>query len=225
VPRKPAKKLWIRVDRYVEDLLMGPDPVLDAALEASAAAGLPSIAVSPTQGKLLFVLARAVGARAILAVGTLGGYSTIWLARALPPNGRLVTLELKPHHAEVARENLRRAGVEELVELRVGAAAETLRTLTAEGAGPFDLIFIDADKPGYAEYLGLSLELARSGTLIVADNVVRDGDVADARTRDPQAQGARRFHERLASEPRLSGTTIQTVGRKGYDGLSLAVVE
>jgi predicted O-methyltransferase YrrM len=222
--REPALQAWIDVDRYVESLLVPSDPPLEAALAASAAAGLPPIAVSPLQGKLLHLLACAVRARSILEVGTLGGYSTIWLARALPAGGRLVTLELEPRHADVARENLERTGLGERVEIRVGPARETLAALAREQAGPFDLVFIDADKQGYADYLGLALELSRRGTLIVADNVVRDGDLADASTADARVQGVRRFHERLASEPRLRATTIQTVGSKGYDGFTLVLV-
>ncbi|MGZ4462794.1 MAG: O-methyltransferase [Gaiellaceae bacterium] len=222
--REPAQEPWIAVDDYVEGLLLAPDPVLEAAEAACATAGLPPISVSPIQGKLLHLLARAVRARTILEVGTLGAYSTIWLARALLPGGGLITLELEPRHAEVALANLARADLAERVELRVGNALETLAQLVAESRGPFDLIFIDADKQGYAEYLRWALDLSRPGTLIVADNVVRDGDVSDAASGDPRVQGVRRFHEALAAEPRLSATTIQTVGRKGYDGFTLVLV-
>lgn len=215
---------WIAIDQYVTDLFVPPDPVLDAALESARAAGLPSISVSPAQGRLLHVLARATGARAILEIGTLAGYSAIWLARALPPGGRLITLESDPTHAGVARANLARAGLDAVVEVREGRAADSLPRLVAEGAGPFDLIFIDADKPGYADYLTWALELSRPGTLIVADNVVRKGTVGDAASPDPDVQGARRFNARLAAEPRVSATVVQTVGSKGYDGFAFAVV-
>jgi predicted O-methyltransferase YrrM len=197
---------------------------LEAALEASAAAGLPSINVSPVQGKFLHLLVLATGARRILEIGTLGGYSTLWLARALPVGGRLVSLELQPRHAEVARANLDRAGVSERVEIRVGPAAESLAQLQAEGAGPFDLIFIDADKPSNPAYLGWALKLARRGTLIVVDNVVRKGKIVDPASADPDVQGTRALFELLAEEPRLSSTAIQTVGSKGYDGFAMAVV-
>jgi predicted O-methyltransferase YrrM len=180
--------------------------------------------VAPNQGKLLQLLARSIGARSILEVGTLGGYSTIWLARALPEGGRLITLEADPRHAEVARANLARAGLAERVEVRVGRAAETLHRLVAEGAGPFDLIFIDADKPSIPEYVEWALKLSRRGSLIIVDNVVRGGAVADAESTDPNIQAVRRLNQRLATEPRLSATTIQTVGSKGYDGLTMALV-
>jgi predicted O-methyltransferase YrrM len=205
------------VDRYVTDLLVRPDAALAAALEASAAAGLPPHDVSPPQGKLLELLARAIGARAILELGTLGGYSTIWLARALPPGGRLVTLEVEPRYAEVARANLARAGLAGVVEVRVGPALETLPRLE----GPFDLIFLDADKAESPDYLEWALRLSRPGTLIVADNVVRGGAVADAASDDPRVRGIRRFNELVAAEPRLEATVIQTVGSKGWDGFAL----
>jgi predicted O-methyltransferase YrrM len=221
---RATQELWEDVDRYFTDLLIPPDPALDAALEASDAAGLPSINVSPTQGRLLHLLARAMGARRILEIGTLGGYSTIWLARALSTEGRLVTLEAEPRHAEVARANIARAGLADLVDLRVGPALETLPQLAAEGAAPFDLYFIDADKPSYAAYLSWALRLSRPGSLIIADNVVRDGDVIDPRSSDPMVTGVRRFNAALAAEPRLRATAIQTVGSKGYDGLALALV-
>jgi predicted O-methyltransferase YrrM len=215
---------WSRVDRYFTDVLVRPDPVLDAALESAAAAGLPRAEVSPSQGRLLELLARIQGARAILELGTLGGYSTIFLARALPPGGRLITLEADEAHARVAREVIRSAGLENLVDVRVGAALETLPQLVAEGRGPFDLIFIDADKERNPEYLSWALELSRPGTLIVADNVVRGGAVADSTDADPRVQGVRRFTELLGAEPRVSATAIQTVGSKGYDGFVLALV-
>ncbi|OGO73931.1 MAG: methyltransferase [Chloroflexi bacterium RIFCSPLOWO2_12_FULL_71_12] len=215
---------WTGIDRYVTDLLLGADPALDAALEASAAAGLPDIQVSAPYGKMLHLLARAARARRILEIGTLGGYSAIWLARALPADGRLVTCELDPRHAEVARGNLERAGLGDRVEVHVGPALETLRGLASEGAEPFDMVFIDADKPGYPDYLELSLQLSRAGTVIVADNVIRRGDILDGSSGDPNVQAMRRFHERLASEKRISATAVQTVGGKGYDGFVLAVV-
>jgi predicted O-methyltransferase YrrM len=219
-----SQEQWTAVDRYLTGLLVPPDDALEAALQASAAAGLPSINVSPNQGKLLHLLARLQGARSILEIGTLGGYSTIWLARALPAGGRLVTLEADAKHAEVARGNLAGAGLADVVELRLGPALETLPQLAAEGRGPFDLIFIDADKESYSDYLAWSLRLSRRGSLIVADNVVRKGAVLDPANDDPRVQGARRFNEALAAEPRVNATAIQTVGSKGYDGFALALV-
>jgi predicted O-methyltransferase YrrM len=219
-----SQDLWTAVDGYITGLLVPADPALDAALEASAAAGLPAINVAPNQGKLLMLLAQLQGARSILEIGTLGGYSTIWLARALPAGGRLVTLEANPEYAGVARSNLARAGLAEVVEVRVGPAAESLPRLAEEGAGPFDVVFIDADKPSTPEYFGWALRLARRGTLIVVDNVVRDGAVIDAGSEDPAVQGIRRFNEMAAAEPRVSATAIQTVGSKGYDGFALALV-
>ena len=215
---------WTAVDRYLTDLLVPADAALAATLEESARAGLPPIAVSPTEGKLLHLLARVHGAREILEIGTLGGYSTIWLARALPPGGRLVTLELNPAHAEVARANVARAGLAGAVELRVGPALETLPRLAAEGRSPFDLVFLDADKGGYPAYLAWALRLTRRGSLIVADNVVRDGAVIDPASEDPNVLGVRRFLELLAAEPRVSATAVQTVGSKGYDGFAIALV-
>ncbi len=215
---------WTAVDRYITDLLVLSDVALDAALKASADAGLPPIHVSPNQGKLLHLLAQAQGARNILEIGTLGGYSTIWLARALPAGGRLITLEFDPKHAQVARANIARAGLAGVVELRVGRALETLPQLAAERRGPFDFIFIDADKGNYPGYFTWALKLSRRGTLIIADNVVRNGAVIDAASDDPMVQGVRRFHELLAAERRVSATAIQTVGSKGYDGFTLAVV-
>ena len=219
-----TQEQWTAVERYLTDLLVAPDPALEAALQASMAADLPAIHVPSNLGKLLQLLARAQGARRILEMGTLGGYSTIWLARALPADGRLITLEADPHHADVARANIARAGLAQVVELRLGAALETLPQMVAEGAGPFDLIFIDADKPGYPDYLTWALKLARRGSLIVADNVVRAGAVIDAASADPQVQGVRRFLEMLTAEPRVSATAIQTVGSKKYDGFALALV-
>lgn len=217
---------WSAVDRYFTDLLAPADPVLEAALAASAAAGLPAIQVSAAQGKLLMLLGRMLGARQILEIGTLGGYSTIWLARGLAEDGgsRLTTLEYEPKHAAVARANLDRAGVGGVVEIIVGRAQETLPRLAGEGRGPFDLIFIDADKPGYVEYLRWALKLSRRGTVIVADNVVRKGAILEADSRDADVQGMRRFNEALAAERRISATVIQTVGSKGYDGFAIGVV-
>jgi predicted O-methyltransferase YrrM len=211
---------WAAVDDYLATHLAPGDAALTEALEAGAAAGLPPADVSPAQGRLLELLARLTGARAILEVGTLAGYSAIWLARALPPDGRLVTLEADPHHARVARENLARAGLAEVVEVIEGPALETLPRL----AGPFDLVFIDADKERSADYLALALERSRPGTLIVADNVVRGGALTDAASDDPRAQGARRLVEAVAAEPRLIATGLQTVGVKGWDGMVLALV-
>jgi predicted O-methyltransferase YrrM len=208
------------VDQYLAELLLPPDPALAAALEAGAAAGLPPHDVSPLQGKLLEVLARAVRARTILELGMLGGYSTICLARALPSGGRLVTLESEPAYAEVASASIGRAGLADVVEVLVGPALDTLPRLD----GPFDLIFIDADKRNNPSYLDHSLRLSRPGTLIVADNVVRDGAVADPASEDANVRGARRFLELLGVEPRVEATTIQTVGVKGWDGFVLAVV-
>jgi len=215
---------WTAVDRYITDLLVPADPVLEAALQASTAAGLPAINVAPNQGKLLHLLARIHGARTILEIGTLGGYSTIWLARALPAGGRLVTLELDPKHAEVARANFVGAGLADLIELRLGRALDTLPGLAAEKRGPFDLIFIDADKVSIPEYFTWALKLSRPGTVIIVDNVVRKGAVVDATTSDPSVQGVRRFNQLLAAEKRVSATSLQTVGSKGYDGFTLAVV-
>ncbi|MGA7570198.1 MAG: O-methyltransferase [Candidatus Aquilonibacter sp.] len=212
------------VEAYLSGLFVGDDAVLERALERSAAAGLPPIAVSPVQGKLLHLLARVRGARRILEVGTLGGYSTIWLARALPHDGALITLEIDPEHAAVARENLAAAGLGELVAVEVAPALQTLDRLVDSGAQPFDLIFIDADKPNNPNYLRRALDLSRPGTLIVLDNVVRGGAVADSRSRDPNVIGTRKALEMMASDPRLQATALQTVGQKGYDGFALALV-
>ena len=221
----PDDKRWSEVDDYLAPLFAPHDEALDAALVASEAAGLPAIQVSPAQGKLLHVLARTVEAKCILELGTLGGYSTIWLARALPPGGSLVTLEYDARHAEVARSNLERAGVANAVTIRVGAALETLPKLAAEGAGPFDLAFIDADKANMADYVDWAVRLARPGGVIVADNVVRKGAVTDAASDDPSVTGVRRMNERVAADPRLVATTVQTVGGKGWDGFMLAWVK
>ena len=217
-------KQWTAVDRYFGDLLLPPDPVLDEALDASAAAGLPEIAVAPNQGVLLNILARAVGAKRILEVGTLGGYSTIWLARALPKDGKLITLEVDKTHAEVARKNLARAGLAEVAEVRVGRGLDLLPKIAAAGEGPFDLAFIDADKPSNPDYFDWALKLSRPGSLIVVDNVVRGGAVAEANNFDRNVKGVRSLAERMAGEKRVSATVIQTVGVKGYDGLAIAVV-
>lgn len=219
-----SEEVWAEVDEYIADAVLERDPHLADALQANADAGLPTIDVSPLQGKLLHLLAQAIGARKILEIGTLGGYSTIWLARALAPDGRVVTLEVNAKHAEAARANFVRAGVEDRIELRLGRAIETLRQLTSEHYGPFDLVFIDADKPSNADYLREVLALCRPGTVIICDNVVRDGEVIDGESTDPNVMGARRFFTALATEPRVSATAIQTVGVKGYDGFALAVV-
>jgi predicted O-methyltransferase YrrM len=211
---------WGSVDDFFSGHLLAPDPVLDAALEANALAGLPAIDVTPAQGKLLHLLARSVGARRILEVGTLGGYSTIWLARALPADGELVTCEINPDHADVARSNLARAGLEPRVDIRVGPAIETLPGLD----GPFDLVFVDADKPSNPDYFREALRLSRPGTVIVVDNVVRGGRVADAGSDDPAVVGTRTLADVVGREPRVDATVIQTVGPKGYDGFLLALV-
>jgi predicted O-methyltransferase YrrM len=205
-------------------LLVPHDEALEAALAASEVAGLPTIQVSPPQGKLLYLLARLQGAKTVLEFGTLGGYSTIWLGRALPADGRLITLEASAEYAEVARGSIERAGLGDLVDLRVGPALDTLPILEDEGAGPFDLTFIDADKVNTPNYFAWALEHSRPGSLIVADNVVRGGALADADSEDPTIPAQRRFHELLAAEPRVSATTIQTVGAKGYDGFTIALV-
>ena len=219
-----APDQWTAVDRYLTDKLVTPDAALEGALHASAAAGLPAISVAPNQGKMLELLARVQGARRILEIGTLGGYSTIWLARALPAEGRLITLEFEPTHAEVARANIARAGFDGPVDVRVGAAVETLAELAQEGGEPFDFVFIDADKESYAEYFAWSMRLARKGTLIVADNVVRKGAVTDPDAEDERVRGVRRFYDAVAAEERVSATAIQTVGSKGYDGFALLLV-
>jgi len=216
--------LWTKVDNYFSDLLAPADDEVDAALQANEKAGLPAIDVTRLQGKFLEFLVRISGARCILEIGTLGGYSTIWLARSLPGDGHVVALELDPHHAKIARTNLEKAGVLDCVDLIVGPALDTLPGLRNSAAAPFDLIFIDADKKSYPQYLQWALNLSRPGTVIVADNVVREGKVLDADSLDPNVQGVRRFTELLAAEPRLSTTVLQTVGSKGYDGFALAVV-
>jgi predicted O-methyltransferase YrrM len=220
----PLQKKWTEVDDYIATLLIPPDAALEGALKASDQAGLPSINVSANQGKLLMLFARMLNARNILEIGTLGGYSTIWMARGLAEGGRLITLEYEPRHAEVAMANLARAGLSDRVEIRVGRAGDTLPKLVEEGRGPFDLIFIDADKQGYTEYLEWSMKLSRRGTVIVADNVVRNGAITDSASTDEMVQGIRRFNRALAAEKRISATEIQTVGSKGYDGLAIVTV-
>lgn len=216
---------WEAVDRFFAGRLDREDVGLEEALRASERAGLPPISVSPAQGKLLHLLARMRGARAILEIGTLGGYSTIWLARALAPGGRLVTLEVNPDHARVARENLARAGVADRVELREGDALDTLAALEREGAGPFDFVFVDADKPTTPDYFRWAMRLCAPGAAIVVDNVVRAGRVAEANSEDASVRGVRRLAEEVGREPRVRATVVQTVGSKSYDGFLLAVVE
>ena len=219
-----TQKTWTAVDNYVSDMLVPPDKALAAALEASADSGLPEIAVAPNQGKLLMLLAQSIKARTVLEIGTLGGYSTIWLARALPKNGRVVTLEAVPRHAEVARANFRRARLGAMVDVRLGKALDLLPELAAEKRKPFDFVFIDADKENIPDYFTWALRLTRPGSLIVVDNVVRGGKVINAGTSDRSVKGVRRFNEMLKKEKRVSATTIQTVGAKGYDGFTLALV-
>jgi predicted O-methyltransferase YrrM len=214
---------WTEVDDYIEGKLLGDDPALDAALAANVAGGLPAIDVSPVQGKFLHLLALATGAKRVLEVGTLGGYSTIWLARALGEGGRLVTLELEPHHSEVARGNVDRAGVGDRVDIRVGPAADTLAAMVAAAEGPFDLVFIDADKPGNPVYFDHAVALSRPGTVIMVDNVVRDGGVLDP-DGDAAIKGTRALFDGLAKDERVTATAMQTVGAKKWDGFVMAVV-
>jgi predicted O-methyltransferase YrrM len=221
---KEAQKIWVDVDRYFVDTLHLSDAVLDATMAANAAAELPAIDVAPNQGKLLHLFAKLVSAKKILEMGTLGGYSTIWLARALPPGGRVLSLEFNPKHAEVAKSNLQRAGLSDRVEIRVGAALDSLPIIQDQGLGPFDFIFIDADKPNNPGYLEWAIKLSRPGTLIIVDNVVRDGAVADSSSADPTIEGTRRMFELMAGDSRLSSTALQTVGSKGYDGFAMAIV-
>jgi predicted O-methyltransferase YrrM len=216
--------IWTKMDHWFDDRLVGADVALQAAVEATRAAGIPEIQVSPTQGKFLMVLAAALGARSVLEVGTLAGYSTIWLARGVVSGGRVVTLELKEKNAEVARSNLQRAGLADRSQVRVGAASDSLRQLIAERAD-FDLVFIDADKKGYPDYLTAALQLTHPGSVIVADNVVRDGRVLDETSGDADLRGIRRYIEMLAAEPRLLSTALQTVGEKGYDGFAISRVQ
>lgn len=228
MPQQTQPELWTEVDSYLAETLIPADPILEAALAANAAAELPAIDVSPTQGKFLHLLATIHGAKRILEVGTLGGYSTIWLARALPQDpkdgGKLISLEFAPKHAAVAQSNIRNAGLSSIVEIRVGAAADSLAQLHAEGAQPFDMIFIDADKPNNPTYLEWAVKFSRKGTLIVVDNVIRDGKIADADSTDPAITGTRRMFEMLAADSRLEATGLQTVGSKGYDGFAIALV-
>lgn len=219
-----TKDLWTAVDAYLCDELVHSDPLLEQVLKESAAAGLPAIAVTPNLGKLLYLLARIQGSKRILEIGTLAGYSTIWLARALPPGGRMITLEADARHAEIARANIARAGLAEVVDVRLGSALDTLPKLAAEGQGPFDLIFVDAEKRDNPEYFDWSLKLSRRGSVLVFDNVVRDGAVIDPSNSSPSIQGIRRFNELVAAEPRVTATAIQTVGSKGYDGFAIALV-
>jgi predicted O-methyltransferase YrrM len=215
-----TQELWSQVDAYLAERLVPSDPALDAALAASKKAGLPEIAVAPNQGKFLNLVATIASARSILEIGTLGGYSTIWLARALPAGGRLITLEVDPKHAEVARGNIEAAGFGDVVEVRVGPAIETLPGVE----GPFDLVFIDADKPNIPQYFSAALERSHPGSVIIVDNVIRGGAVADPASKDASVLGVRRLNELIAAEPRVDATALQTVGSKGYDGLTLALV-
>jgi predicted O-methyltransferase YrrM len=221
---KEALEIWKKVDSFFTDALIPADSALDATLDANRQADLPAIDVTPLQGKFLELLIRATDAQRVLEIGTLGAYSTIWLARAVGENGKVVTLELDTRHAEVAQRNLDNAGVADRVDLHIGPAAKTLEALVAEHTAPFDFIFIDADKAGYPDYILWSLKLSRPGTLIIADNVVRDGQVIDPTDPDPNIQGVRRFTDLVAAEPRLSATVLQTVGSKGYDGFAIAIV-
>lgn len=215
---------WAAVDHYFDGLFAPPDPALDAAIKATSDAGMPLINVAANQGKLLQLLARMVGARKILEVGTLGGYSAIWMARALPPDGRLITLEVNPTHADIARANIARAGLADKVEVRLGSAHDSLPQLAEQGSGPFDLVFIDADKASTSAYLTWALRLTKPGSLILIDNVVRNGAVADAASTNADVQGIQQGLAMLANEPRVSATALQTVGVKGYDGLAIALV-
>ncbi len=218
------QSIWNAVDEYIADVMIPPDAALEHALASSVAAGLPAISVAPNQGKLLQLIARMLNARRILEIGTLGGYSTIWMARALPTDGQLITLEYDAHHAAVARENIAHAGLSALVDVRVGRAIETLSMLASEQAGPFDLIFIDADKANIPAYFEWSLNLAREGSVIVVDNVIRDGHVVDNDSTDANVLGVRRLNEELRTNRRVDATCLQTVGSKGYDGLTIARV-
>lgn len=219
-----TQEVWSTVERYITDTIVQPDTALDAALAASDAAGLPAINVSPNQGKLLQILAQTIGARHILEIGTLGGYSTIWMARALPPGGRLVTLEADTKHAELARKNIAAAGLADVVDIQIGIALETLPRVAAAARAPFDLIFIDADKTNTVPYFTWALKLSRAGSVIVVDNVVRNGAVTDPTSSDRDVQGMRRFYDVLLNEPRVNATAIQTVGSKGHDGFAIALV-
>ena len=215
---------WTAVDDYINGLLIPADPALDAANQDADTAGLPPAQVAPNQGKLLAIFAQTIKAKRILEVGTLGGYSTIWLARALPPGGSLITLEVDAKHAEVARRNLERAGLSDVVEVRLGEAADSLAALATEGHEPFDLVFIDADKANNTTYFNWALKLTHPGSLIIVDNVIRNGSVIEADSADASVQGVRQFNTALAAEPRVTATQIQTVGSKGYDGFAIALV-
>jgi predicted O-methyltransferase YrrM len=218
------QKVWEAVDQYLDKMLIPPDSTLKDALATASKAKLPAIQVSSVQGKLLHLLVHIMGARNILEIGTLGGYSTIWMARALPEGGRIITLEADPRHAEVARKNFERSGVANKVELRLGKALDTLPQVAADGRGPFDMFFIDANKSNMPEYFEWSLKLARAGSVIIADNVVREGAVLDAKSKDADIQGVRRFLGMVGKERRVSGTALQTVGTKNYDGFALVLV-
>lgn len=224
MPESPLP-LWLSVESYLQESLLRPDAVLEAALADATVAGLPPIAVTPSEGKLLHLLARLRGAKRILEIGTLGGYSTIWLARALPSDGGLISLEINEHHAAVARRNLERAQLSARVDVRVAPALQSLAALRDEGGDAFDLVFIDADKENSLPYFELALQLTKRGALIIVDNVVRDGDVADAATPSESAQGVRRLMDHLAHDDRVSATAMQTVGSKGYDGMLIAIVD
>jgi len=215
---------WTAVDAYLNEQLVGSDEALEQALARSTEAGLPAISVSPTQGKFLMMLARIQGARRILEIGTLGAYSTIWFAKALPADGRIITIESEPKHAEVARENVEAAGFGEMVDVRVGKALDVLPDIAAENVGPFDFTFIDADKPNIPQYFDWALRLSRSGSIIIVDNVIREGAVIDGDSEDASVQGVRRLNDFLALESSVTATTLQTVGSKGYDGFTIAVV-
>lgn len=226
-----SKDLWAAVDQYFGQALLSPDPVLDEALADQQRAGLPAINVAPHQGKFLQFLVRMSGAKRVLEIGTLGGYSAIWLARGLPADGRMITLESDPHHAAVAAKNLSlagfdtKAGLDAKVDIRIGRAIETLPKIAAEGRGPFDFIFIDADKPSNTDYFQWALKLARVGTLIIVDNVVRNGKVLDSASHDDSVKGVQRLRDYLSVETRVDATVLQTVGAKGYDGMILALVK
>ncbi len=219
------QQLFESVDYYISGLFGDQDEALIATEQSIIDAHIPQISVSPDQGKFLQVLARLCNARRILEIGTLGGYSTIWMARALPSTGRLISLELDPLHASVARKNIIRAGLDSLVEIRIGKALDSLAQLKAENAAPFDMIFIDADKPPYVDYFQWALRLSRPGTLIVADNVIREGNVMDKSATDPMVQGAQRFNQMLGTHPGVIATIIQTVGQKEHDGMAVAIVK
>jgi len=223
LPEKPPD-VWRKVDSFFTDALISADPALGAALAANREGGLPAIDVTPLQGRFLEILLRSTGAKRVLEIGTLGGYSTIWMARAIESSGRVITLELDQHHAAIARRNLKEAGVADRVDLRVGPASESLAALVDQNTTPFDFIFIDADKAGYPDYIQWSLKLSRPGTLIIADNVVRDGKVIDPNDPDANIHGVLRFTDIVAAEPRLSTTVMQTVGSKGYDGFAISIV-